>query len=237
LYEEKIPIFDVFNIEKHISQALSKKARLPSGGFLIIEQTEALTTIDVNTGSYTGKQSQRDTILKTNLEAIPVIVHQLRLRNIGGIIIIDFIDMDELDDREIIFNEITNEFKKDRARTNILKMSELGLIEMTRKRTAESLQRRLLKKCPTCQGLGQIKNPEFELLSMFREIARIYHQNKVKSFTLTIRDDLRSMIDGNLSEIFVGLISDLGISVNIKPAKILHADFKTKAWSIESTSK
>ena len=110
-YEDKTHIFDVFEVDKAVSTALSKKTYLPSGGSLIIEQTEALTTIDINTGRYTGSQNQRETILKTNVEAIPYIVEQLRLRNIGGIIIIDFIDMDELSDREIIFNEM-NEHSK-----------------------------------------------------------------------------------------------------------------------------
>jgi ribonuclease G len=233
LYEEKTSLFDVFDVEKCLSSALTKRAPLSSGGFLIIEQTEALTTIDINTGSYTGNQNQRDTILKTNLEAIPTIVEQLRFRNIGGIIIIDFIDMEEGEDREIVYNKITEEFKKDRARTNIMRMSDLGLIEMTRKRTDDSLQRKLLHTCPTCSGVGRIRKPETEALAIIRDVTKRFYQTSKTEYDLVVRDDIRSLIEGELSNTFKELITDLGINVNIYATEITKEDLKSSSWEVQ----
>lgn len=232
LYEEKTPLFDVFEVEKSLENALSKKSPMPSGGFLIIEQTEALTTIDINTGSYTGNQNQRDTILKTNLEAIPQIVNQLRLRNIGGIIIIDFIDMDDMSDREVIFNALNEAFKVDRARTNILRMSDLGLVQMTRKRTNESLQRRMTIPCPHCLGSGRKKTFETEGLELIRHILKLSSQTGRKEFNLAVRSELLAVLESDLRETMDVLIKDQGISLNVADLPLTAEDLKSPSWDV-----
>jgi len=147
LYDEEEPIFDHYGLEVEISRALGRKVWLKSGGYIIIEQTEALTAIDVNTGRFVGKHNLEDTILKTNLEAVKEIAYQLRLRNIGGIIIIDFIDMEKEVNREKVFGALEEALKADKSKTNILKISELGLVEMTRKRVRESIGRMMCEPC------------------------------------------------------------------------------------------
>ena len=172
LYEENEPIFDHFGLEVEISRALGRKVWLKSGGYIIIEQTEALTAVDVNTGRYVGKHNLEDTILKTNLEAVKEIAYQLRLRNIGGIIIIDFIDMEKEVNREKVFTALEEALKADKSKTNILKMSELGLVEMTRKRVRESIGRLMCEPCPYCEGLGYIKSKTTVCQEIFRELRR-----------------------------------------------------------------
>jgi ribonuclease G len=158
LYSEKEPLFDRHAIEEKIEKALDRRVWLRSGGYIIIERTEALTAIDVNTGRFVGKRDQEETILKTNMEATSEVVRQLRLRNLGGIIIIDFIDMEKEGNRKKVYEALKSAVKKDKARTNILKISELGLVEMTRQRTRESLENQLLSPCPHCDGRGRIKS-------------------------------------------------------------------------------
>ena len=158
LYTQTEPIMDHYGVEEKIVKALERKVWLHSGGYITIERTEALTAIDVNTGRFVGKRNQEETILKTNLEAAQEIVHQLRLRNIGGIIIIDFIDMEKEANRKRVYEALKEALKEDKARTNILKISELGLVEMTRQRTRESLENMLLSACPYCEGRGRIKS-------------------------------------------------------------------------------
>jgi len=171
-YEENEPIFDHFGLEVEISRALGRKVWLKSGGYIIIEQTEALTAIDVNTGRYVGKHNLEDTILKTNLEAVKEIAYQLRLRNIGGIIIIDFIDMEKEVNREKVFTALEEALKSDKSKTNILKMSDLGLLEMTRKRVRESIGRLMCEPCPYCEGLGYVKSKTTVCQEIFRELRR-----------------------------------------------------------------
>ncbi|MBE9593017.1 MAG: ribonuclease E/G, partial [Proteobacteria bacterium] len=154
LYEGSEPIFDAFGIEMEISRALHNKIWLKSGGYIVIEMTEALTAIDVNTGSYVGKRNPEETILKTNLEAVKEIAYQLRFRNIGGLIVIDFIDMEKKPNRERVFMALKEALKKDKAKSTILHMSDLGLIEMTRKRTRANLNRLLTEPCFYCEGRG-----------------------------------------------------------------------------------
>ena len=175
LYEEAEPIFDAFGIELDISRALGRRVWLKSGGYIVVDQTEAMTVIDVNTGKFVGKEGLEDTILKTNLEAVKEIAYQIRLRNLGGIIIIDFIDMDKIENREKLFNAFSEAMKKDRAKNTILHVSELGLIQMTRKRVRESLGRTLCATCPYCEGKGFIKSPDtlsYEILRTIRKMAR-----------------------------------------------------------------
>jgi len=172
LYEGSDPIFDAFGIEIEISRALGNKIWLKSGGYIVIELTEALTAIDVNTGSYVGKRNLEETILKTNLEAVKEIAYQLRLRNIGGLIVIDFIDMEKTANRQRVFMALKEALSRDKAKTNVLSMSDLGLIEMTRKRTRASLNRLLTDMCFYCDGRGTLKSASTICYEIFRDLER-----------------------------------------------------------------
>jgi ribonuclease G len=172
LYSGEEPIFDAYGIEQEIKRALNRKVWLKSGGYLIIDQAEALVAVDVNSGRYVGKKNLEETITRINVEAAKEIVYQLRLRNIGGIIIIDFIDMDKAQNRDKVFKAMQEALGRDRAKTNVLKISELGLIEMTRKRVRESMGRTLNEACPYCEGEGQIKSKVTMAYEIFREIRR-----------------------------------------------------------------
>ena len=172
LYEGPDPIFDAFGIEMEISRALGNKIWLKSGGYIVIEKTEALTPIDVNTGSYVGKRNLEETILKTNLEAVKEIAYQLRFRNIGGLIVIDFIDMEKKTNRERVFLALKEALSKDKAKTNILPMSDLGLIEMTRKRTRADLNSLLTEPCSYCDGKGLLKSRQTICYELFRDLER-----------------------------------------------------------------
>ncbi|WP_407410435.1 ribonuclease G [Acinetobacter sp.] len=171
-YPGECPIFDLYNVEDDIQKALQTRVALKSGGYLMIDQTEAMTTIDVNTGSYVGGRTLEDTVFKTNMEATQVIARQLRLRNLGGIIIIDFIDMQEPEHRAEVLQQFEHMLERDHAKTKITQVSELGLVEMTRKRTRESLEHLLCESCPTCQGRGYVKTAESVCYEIFREILR-----------------------------------------------------------------
>jgi ribonuclease G len=173
LYEGTEPIFDAYGIEFDISRALGRKVWLKSGGYIVIDQTEAMTVIDVNTGKFVGKEELEDTILKTNLEAVKEIAYQIRLRNLGGIIIVDFIDMEKYENRDRVFNAFIDAMKKDRAKNTISHISELGLIQMTRKRVRESLGRTLCESCPYCEGKGFVKSPRTLCYEIFRKVTRL----------------------------------------------------------------
>lgn len=171
-YPGEKPLFELYNVEDDLQKALSRKVLLKSGGYLIIDQTEAMTTVDVNTGSFVGSRTLEDTVFKTNLEATHAIARQLRLRNLGGIIIIDFIDMQEDEHRSQVLKAFEKMLSRDHAKTKITQVSELGLVEMTRKRTRESLEHLLCESCPTCQGRGSVKTAETVCYEIFREILR-----------------------------------------------------------------
>lgn len=173
LYEKSDPIFDEYGIEDEISRALSRKVTLPSGGYLIIDQTEALTAIDVNTGRFTGKgKDVEETISQTNLEAVTEIAYQLRFRNIGGLIVIDFIDMEKPSNREKVYRALVESLKRDRATTTTIRISELGLVEMTRKRARESLSRTLYEPCFYCDGTGSLQSKITICHEIIRQIGR-----------------------------------------------------------------
>lgn len=170
LYTKKKPIFDEYEVESQLEAALNSKVWLKSGGYIVINQTEALVAIDVNTGRYIGKRSLEETVFKTNMEAIREIVRQIRLRNLGGIIVIDFIDMEESEHRKSVLAELTELLKTDRSRSNILTIDEIGLVALTRKRSKQSLERFLTEMCPYCQGSGRIKSISTMALQIQREI-------------------------------------------------------------------
>jgi ribonuclease G len=178
------PLFDLYSVEEEIERALSRRVDLKSGGYLIIDQTEALTTVDVNTGGFVGVRNFDDTIFKTNLEAAQVIARQLRLRNLGGIIICDFIDMDTLEHRDAVLEEFKKMLARDHTRINVNGFSSLGLVEMTRKRTRESLAHVLCEPCPTCQGRGEVKTPQTVCYEILREIVREARQFNAREFRI-----------------------------------------------------
>lgn len=172
-YQGNRPIFFLYSIEDEINKALGRQVKLKSGGDLIIDQTEAMTTIDVNTGAYLGSRNHAETVLKTNLEAANAIARQLRVRNLGGIIILDFIDMIDPEHQRQVHRTLVKALERDRARTSVTEISQLGLIEMTRKRTRESLGQIVHSHCPVCEGRGKQKSTETVCYEIFREIMRI----------------------------------------------------------------
>jgi ribonuclease G len=172
LYQGDEPIFDAYGIDIEIANALNRKVSLKSGGYIIMDQCEALTAIDVNTGRFVGKRNLEETITKTNLEAVKEIVYQLRLRNIGGIIIIDFIDMDKESNREKVYHALQEALKQDKAKTNVLKISDIGLVQMTRKRVRESLGRTLTEPCHYCEGKGYLRSARTIAYEILQNIQR-----------------------------------------------------------------
>jgi ribonuclease G len=172
LYDEPRPLFDLHDVEREIDDALERKVPLKSGGHLVFDQTESMTTIDVNTGAYVGHRNLEETIYRTNLEAALAVARQLRLRNLGGIIIIDFIDMRDEPHRRQVLEALERALAGDRVQTHIAALSPLGLVEMTRKRVRESLEHQLCRACPSCAGRGFVKTPETTCQEIYREIVR-----------------------------------------------------------------
>lgn len=225
LYAEKEPIFGKFGLEMELERALGKKVWLKSGGYIIIDQTEALTAIDVNTGKFVGKHDQEETILKTNLEAVYEIVYQLRLRNIGGLIIIDFIDMERQESNGKVYSALDQAVKSDRSRTNILKISELGLVEMTRKRSRDSLSRIQTTTCPYCEGKGRIKSPITVLYEACREIRRVAGKlNGKREIICTVSPVVAELIFDEESAYIDLLEKELDIKVALKTDYKLHQE-------------
>ena len=204
-YPGERPIFDLFGVEDEINKALTRKVQLKSGGYLIIDQTEAMTTIDVNTGAFVGHRNLEETIFKTNLEAAVAIARQLRLRNLGGIIIIDFIDMEDPEHQRQVQRAFEKSMEQDHAKTNFTGVSELGLVEMTRKRTRESLENILCESCPTCAGRGSLKTAETVCYEIFREILRAVRAYDGDSYTVlaaeTVIDRLLDEESNNVADL------------------------------------
>ena len=194
LYNGSEPVFDNFGLEVEIARAIGRKVWLKSGGYIIIEQTEALVAVDVNTGRFVGKHNLEDTILKTNLESVKEIAFQLRLRNLGGLIIIDFIDMEKESHREKVYSALEQELKSDKSKTNILKISELGLVEMTRKRVRESIGRTLCEPCPYCEGRGYVKSRTSMVYEIFRELRRDIGNMPGYRITLLVHPDVAALL-------------------------------------------
>jgi len=215
-YTRERPLFDMYNIEEEIEKALDRKVNLKSGGHLIFDQTEAMTTVDVNTGGYVGGKNLEETIFKTNLEAAQAISRQLRLRNLGGIIIIDFIDMQSEEHKTLVLNALEKTLEKCHAKTKITEVSALGLVEMTRKRTRESLAHILCEPCPTCHGKGELKTAETICLEIFREIIREVRQYNVKQILVLASNPVVEKLLDEEADVLAELEAFLNIRIKFR---------------------
>jgi len=215
-YPGQRPIFDLYSVEDEILKALKRKVQLKSGGYLIIDQTESMTTIDVNTGAFVGHRNLEETIFKTNLEAAQAIARQLRLRNLGGIIIIDFIDMVEEDHKRQVLRALEKAMESDRAKRYISEVSPLGLVEMTRERTRESLEHVLCEPCPSCDGHGLIKTRETVCYEIFREILRESRQFEAKQFLVLAAQGVADMLLDEESTSLAELEAFIGKSIKLQ---------------------
>lgn len=216
-YDGDGPLFDLYGVETEIERALDRSTPLKSGGHLTIDQTEAMTTVDVNTGSYLGYRNLEETIFKTNLEAAQAIARQLRLRNLGGIIIIDFIDMTEDDHKRQVIRTLQRALGRDHARTTVSEISPLGLVEMTRKRTTESLEHRVCESCPACDGRGRVKSVDTVCSEIFREIMRAVRQFETGQMRVMA---CPAVVDRMLEEhhrSIAELTEQLGTSIHFQP--------------------
>ncbi len=216
LYKGERPIFDLYNIDDEIARALARRVDLKSGGYLIIDQTEALTTVDVNTGGYVGARNFDDTIFKTNLEATQAIARQLRLRNLGGIIIIDFIDMAREEHQSTVLAELRKQLARDRTKVTVSGFTQLGLVEMTRKRTRESLAHMLCEPCPTCAGKGQVKTARTVCYDILREILREARQFNPKEFRVLASASVIEMLLDEESQHLAGLSDFIGKPISLQ---------------------
>jgi ribonuclease G len=197
-YEGTTPLFEQYGVETKIARALERRVWLKSGGYLVFDQTESLTTVDVNTGRYVGKRDQEETVLRTNLEAAKLVIQQLRLRNIGGIIVIDFIDMEKAANRRKVYDALQEAIRADKARSTVLQISELGLVQMTRKRTRESLGQLLLEPCPHCDGIGRLRSTEaiaYDALRRVEHAARAHEG--FGGLVLVVHPAVAAFLDAN----------------------------------------
>jgi hypothetical protein len=224
LYDGTVPIFDHFGTESQIDANLGRKVWLKSGGYLIIDQSEALTAIDVNTGRYVGRRDLEDTVLKTNLEAVREVVHQLRFRNIGGLIIIDLIDMESTENREKTFRALQDALRQDKARTNILKISELGLVEMTRKRTRENLVQMLCEPCSHCDGKGYLLSQESVAQKVLREIKKDLPRFCGRRVAVTVNRRVAERLLRTEKETLEALERELGREIEIRARTEMHQE-------------
>jgi ribonuclease G len=224
LYNETEPIFERFAVESEIDRLLRRKVWLKSGGHLTIDETEALTTIDVNTGKYIGSTSLSDTILKTNLEAVSEIARQLRLRDIGGIIIIDFIDMANPKDRQHVVSALDKALRKDRTRTKISHISPLGLIEMTRKRTGETISEAMTESCPYCQGRGRVKSSESISIDLERELRKLAAEADEEAFVINVNPEVAVHLIGPMGETIDEIERRLKRAIYVRANEDLHVE-------------
>ncbi len=233
LYDQTEPIFDRFGIETQVRRGLERRVWLKSGGYLVFDQTEALTTIDVNTGRFVGKSTHEETVLKTNLEAARVSIDQLRLRNIGGIIIIDFIDMEKAANRKKVSESLAEAVKRDKARTNILRISELGLVQMTRKRTRDNLRQLITSPCPTCSGDGRLRSIESLAAQVMRDVRRhVGVAENAASLRVKLSTELAEALRKRFQKGVAEVRKDLGVSVELRADRNLARG----EWEIEITS-
>jgi ribonuclease G len=224
LYQGREPIFEAYNIEGDVARALKKKVWLKSGGYIVIEQTEALVAIDVNTGRYVGKHNFDETILKTNLEAVKEIAYQIRLRNIGGIIIIDFIDMKKEVHKEKVMTLLNEAMKKDKSQTNILPLTELGLVQMTRKRTRRNLTRTLCEPCFYCNGTGHLLSKKSICHKIYRDLVSEAGDLMGNRFTVKVHPDIAQLLHGREKHLIASLETQFSKPIAIYPEPHYHLE-------------
>ncbi len=224
LFEGEDPIFDTYNLEVDIQRALRKKVWLKCGGYIVIENTEALVAIDVNTGRFVGKRNFEETILQTNLEAVKEIAYQVRLRNLGGIIIIDFIDMETRANQEKVYNALREALKKDKAKSNVLAMSDLGLIQMTRKRVVRSLPKMLYEPCFYCDGEGMLLSRETLCNNIYREVVRQASDVGECRFQLKVHPVIAELLLGEKSNLITMLENQINCRIGIYPMPGYHME-------------
>jgi ribonuclease G len=224
LYVDPVPLFDKYGVEDAIREAFQRRVDLPSGGYIIIEPTEALVSIDVNTGRYTGKKDPEKTILKTNVDAAREIARQLRLRDIGGIVVCDFIDMETRANQERVLQELRQHLSRDRARTRAFQVSELGLIEMTRQRVRPSLFQSLTEPCPHCGGSGRVFRPETVTRRVERALRRIAVQQREKSVTIRVHPQVALYILEDEPEFMRRLEKGLALGIDLRDDPLMKQD-------------
>lgn len=232
LYKSKDLIFDHYGLEIEIANALARKVWLPSGGYLVIDQTEALTSFDVNTGKFVGTLNAQDTILKTNLEAIDEIVNQLRVRNLGGIIVIDFIDMEGYADQQKVNEKLLEALKADKSRTNVLAINELGLVQMTRKRTRESLERVLTSECSHCDGWGRTLSRESSVYEMMRDIERHHLRTGAREIRIRVRDDIQDLLLNEEKTLYNSLVEKYALDLQFVPTALESSMLKEAPYEV-----
>jgi len=221
-YREGFPIFEKFGVQTELDKALRSRVWLKSGGYIVINQTEALVAIDVNTGKYVGKRSLEETVLKTNLEAAVEIVRQLRLRDLGGIIVVDFIDMEERKSKKKLFETFEKELLKDRARTKVLQINDFGLVEITRQRTKKSLERLLCRPCPYCSGAGKIKSSPTILFEIQRELCKLAPSLDNRQVIIRANPEVAHQLEADRRQLTEGVEGLKGIDVSVKADATLH---------------
>jgi len=223
-YPGERPIFDIYSVEDEIRKALARKVLLKSGGYVVIDQTEAMTTIDVNTGAYVGKHNLEETLFKTNLEAAQTIARQLRLRNLGGIILVDFIDMVDPEHKRQVLRALEKAVARDRTRVTFSEMSPLGLVELTRKRTRESLEHVLCQPCPVCQGRGSLKTSQTICYEIFREILREARQYGANEYLVLASQVVVDMLMDEEATSLVGLQEFIRRPIQLKVEPAYHQE-------------
>ncbi len=227
-YTPARPLFDLFGVEAEIERALSRTTPLKSGGYLTIDQTEAMTTVDVNTGGFVGLKNPEETIFKTNLEAAQAIARQLRLRNLGGIIIVDFIDMTNEDHKAQVLRVLTHALDRDPAKTSVSDISPLGLVEMTRKRTTESLEHRLCEPCQACHGTGRVKTPQTVCSEIFREVVRATRQFETGQLQIMAAPRVIDCLLDEHEATVAELTEKLGAAIRFQP----HNEYATDQFDV-----
>jgi ribonuclease G len=224
LYDEPLPLFDKFDIETEIKSLFRARVDLPTGGSLVIQPTEALVSIDVNTGRYTGKKDPEKTILRTNLEAAREVARQLRLRDLGGIIVCDFIDMETKGNRDRVLQELRLHLGRDRARTKALAVSDLGLVEMTRQRIRPSLHASMTTDCPTCSGSGRVFRPEVVTRRLERSLRRVGHERREKALSVRIHPEVALYLLEEEPKLLNSLARAIGVELDIRDDPMMHLD-------------
>src|SRR5690242_18721436 len=224
LYQAETPLFDEYDVEAEIRALFKARVELPTGGYLIIQPTEALTSIDVNTGRYTGKKDPESTIVKTNLEAAREVARQLRLRDIGGIIVVDFIDMESRGNRDKVLHELRTHLGRDRARTKAFAVSELGLIEMTRQRVRPSLWQSMTAECPTCNGTGRVFRPEVVVRRMERSLKRAGAEHKERQLSVRLHPEVALYLVEQEPDFLRQLEKQTGLELEVRDDPMMRLD-------------